>query len=189
MAKLHEDARRNKPDYWYEDSDINKLLTTQLGDRAVIVPAISNSQEFIHSALANTLLKITPKKPAVIPINLGENHWASMVVHRNEDDNLVVFFNDSLGSPINLSKSSESGKYIAAINELSNNTAVVMDLQMKQQSDGVSCGPFTTENLVALASLKPNQLTEVAAKEKINSVEKDPLRIRQSHGDFAKPLV
>ena len=47
--------------------------------------------------MGNTILEITTTKPAVIPINLGENHWAAMVVHRNESGNLIVFFNDSLG--------------------------------------------------------------------------------------------
>jgi hypothetical protein len=147
-------AEIKSPEYWYEDQDIKGILEKQLGNKAIILPALSNSQEFIQSSIEANLTEITKDKPAVIPVNLGENHWAAMSLHKDDKGDLVVFFNDPQGTPLNTSPDSESGKYIAALKKsMGEDKVTIIDLQTKQQTDGSSCGPFTSANLTALAEL------------------------------------
>ncbi len=178
-------AEIKSPEYWYEDQDIKGILEKQLGSKAVILPALSNSKEFIQSSIRANLTEITKDKPAVIPINLGEKHWAAMSLHKDDKGNLVVFFNDPQGIPLNTSPDSESGKYIAALKEsMGKDKVTIIDLQTSQQTDGSSCGPFTSANLIALAELKSDELNEAAAKAKITAVGTDASAIRQSHGEI-----
>lgn len=178
-------AEIKSPEYWYEDQDIKGILEKQLGNKAIILPALSNSQEFIQSSIEANLTEITKDKPAVIPVNLGENHWAAMSLHKDDKGDLVVFFNDPQGTPLNTSPDSESGKYIAALKKsMGEDKVTIIDLQTKQQTDGSSCGPFTSANLTALAELKSDELNEAAAKAKITAVGTDASAIRQSHGEI-----
>jgi len=178
-------AEIKSPEYWYEDQDIKGILEKQLGNKAIILPALSNSQEFIQSSIGANLAEITKDKPAVIPINLGEKHWAAMSLHKDDKGDLVVFFNDPQGTPLNTSPDSESGKYIAALKKsMGEDKVKIIDLQTKQQTDESSCGPFTSANLIALAELKSDELNKAAAKAKITAVGTDASAIRQSHGEI-----
>jgi hypothetical protein len=178
-------AEIKSPEYWYEDQDIKGILEKQLGNKAIILPALSNSQEFMQSSIGANLAEITKDKPAVIPVNLGEKHWAAMSLHKDDKGDLVVFFNDPQGTPLNTSPDSESGKYIAALKKsMGEDKVTIIDLQTSQQTDGSSCGPFTSANLIALAELKSDELNEAAAKAKITAVGTDASAIRQSHGEI-----
>ena len=148
--------------YWYDDSDIRGVIKSRLGDSVYIAPAIPNNSELIRDAAAAALLEAQAGKPALIPVNLNNNHWTGIAIRMKLDGNIIVFYNDSFGTPVG-GASSESGQYIAAIKSILP-TAEIVDLRVHQQNDGSSCGAFTAENLIALASLNQVNLTPEAAR-------------------------
>jgi hypothetical protein len=148
--------------YWYDDSDIRGVIKSRLGDSVYIAPAVPNNSELIRASAAAALLEAQAGKPALIPVNLNNNHWTGIAIRAKADGNIIVFYNDSFGTPIG-GVSSESGQYIAAIKSILP-TAEIVDLRVHQQNDGSSCGAFTAENLIALAGLNQVNLTPEAAR-------------------------
>jgi len=149
--------------YWYDDSDIRGVIKSRLGDSVYIAPAVPNNSELIRDAAAAALAEVQAGKPALIPVNLSNNHWTGIAIRMKVDGNIIVFYNDSFGTPVG-GASSESGQYIAAIKRILP-TAEIVDLRVHQQNDGSSCGAFTAENLIALAGLNQVNLTPEAARE------------------------
>jgi len=149
--------------YWYDDSDIRGVIKSRLGDSVYIAPAVPNNSELIRDAAAAALLEAQAGKTALIPVNLNNNHWTGIAIRMKVDGNIIVFYNDSFGTPVG-GASSESGQYIAAIKRILP-TAEIVDLRVHQQNDGSSCGAFTAENLIALAGLNQVNLTPEAARE------------------------
>ncbi|MEM0143417.1 MAG: autotransporter domain-containing protein [Candidatus Parvarchaeum sp.] len=148
--------------YWYGDDDIRAVIKSRLGDSVYIAPAVPNNSELIRAAAAAALLEAQAGKPALIPVNLNNNHWTGIAIRTKVDGNIIVFYNDSFGTPVG-GESSESGQYIEAIKKILPNAEIV-DLRVHQQNDGSSCGAFTAENLIALAGLSQVNLTPEAAK-------------------------
>jgi hypothetical protein len=148
--------------YWYGDDDIRAVIKSRLGDSVYIAPAVPNSSELIKDAAAAALLEAQAGKPALIPVNLNNNHWTGIAIRTKLDGNIIVFYNDSFGTPVG-GEGSQSGQYIAAIKSILP-TAEIVDLRVHQQNDGSSCGAFTAENLIALAGLNQVNLTPEAAK-------------------------
>ena len=135
--------------YWYGDDDIRAVIKSRLGDSVYIAPAVPNNSELIRVSAAAALAEVQAGKPALIPVNLSNNHWTGIAIRMKADGNIIVFYNDSFGTPVG-GESSESGQYIAAIKTILP-TAEIVDLRVHQQNDGSSCGAFTAENLIALA--------------------------------------
>jgi hypothetical protein len=148
--------------YWYGDDDIRAVIKSRLGDSVYIAPAVPNNSELIRDAAAAALLEAQAGKPALIPVNLNNNHWTGIAIRMKADGNIIVFYNDSFGTPVG-GEGSQSGQYIAAIKSILP-TAEIVDLRVHQQNDGSSCGAFTAENLIALAGLNQVNLTPEAAK-------------------------
>ena len=154
--------------YWYGDDDIRAVIKSRLGDSVYIAPAVPNNSELIRAAAAAALLEAQAGKPALIPVNLNNNHWTGIAIRTKVDGNIIVFYNDSFGTPVG-GESSESGQYIEAIKKILPNAEIV-DLRVHQQNDGSSCGVFTAENLIALAGLNQINLTPEAAKELLGKI-------------------
>jgi Autotransporter beta-domain len=148
--------------YWYGDDDIRAVIKSRLGDSVYIAPAVPNNSELIRASAAAALIEAQAGKPALIPVNLNNNHWTGIAIRAKADGNIIVFYNDSFGTPIG-GVSSESGQYIAAIKAILP-TAEIIDLRVHQQNDGSSCGAFTAENLIALAGLSQVNLTPETAR-------------------------
>jgi hypothetical protein len=149
--------------YWYDDNDIRAVIKNRLGDSVYIAPAVPNNSELIREAAAAALLEAQAGKPALIPVNLNNNHWTGIAIRTKADGNIIVFYNDSFGTPIG-GEGSQSGRYIEAIKNILP-MAEIVDLRVHQQNDGSSCGAFTAENLIALAGLNQVNLTPEAARE------------------------
>ncbi|BBB57485.1 membrane protein (plasmid) [Candidatus Megaera polyxenophila] len=149
--------------YWYDDSDIRGVIKSRLGDSVYIAPAVPNNSELIRDAAAAALLEAQAGKPALIPVNLNNSHWTGIAIRTKLDGNIIVFYNDSFGTPIG-GEGSQSDRYIEAIKKILP-TAEIVDLRVHQQNDGSSCGAFTAENLIALAGLTQVNLTPEAARE------------------------
>lgn len=148
--------------YWYADDDIREVIKSRLGDSVYIAPAVPNNSELIRDAAAAALLEAQAGKPALIPVNLNNNHWTGIAIRAKANGNIIVFYNDSFGTPIG-GVGSESGQYIEAIKKILPNAEIV-DLRVHQQNYGSSCGAFTAENLIALAGLNQVNLTPEAAR-------------------------
>ena len=164
--------------YWYADDDIRAVIKSRLGDSVYIAPALPNNAELIRDVAAAALLEAQAGKPALIPVNLNNNHWTGIAIRMKVDGNIIVFYNDSFGTPVG-GASSESGQYIAAIKRILP-TAEIVDLRVHQQNDGSSCGAFTAENLIALAGLSQVNLTPEAARDLLaNITDARTIRILQ----------
>jgi hypothetical protein len=164
--------------YWYDDNDIRAVIKNRLGDSVYIAPAVPNNSELIRDAAAAALLEAQAGKTALIPVNLNNNHWTGIAIRMKVDGNIIVFYNDSFGTPVG-GASSESGQYIAAIKRILP-TAEIVDLRVHQQNDGSSCGAFTAENLIALAGLSQVNLTPEAARDLLaNITDARTIRILQ----------
>ena len=164
--------------YWYGDDDIRGVVANRLGDRVYIAPAVPNSSALINDVAAAALNEARAGKPALIPINLNNNHWTALAIRTKASGDIVVFYNDSFGSSFG-GATAESGMYIEAIKKLVPN-AEIIDLQVHQQNDGSSCGAFTAENLIALSMLDQNALTSEAAREVLKDItDAKAIRIMQ----------
>ena len=154
--------------YWYGDEDIRGVITNRLGNSAYVAPAVPNNVGLIYDVAAAALNEARAGKTALIPINLNNNHWTALAIRTKASGDIVVFYNDSFGSSVG-GNASESGQYIEAIKQLVPN-AQIIDLQVRQQNDGSSCGAFTAENLIALSMLDQNDLTSDAAREVLKDI-------------------
>ena len=148
--------------YWYDDSDVRGVIANRLAGKVYIAPAVPNSPELISNVAAAALIEARTGKPALIPVNLNNNHWTALAIRAKSTGDIVVFYNDSFGSSFG-DGNSESGQYIEAIRRLMPNVEII-DLQVHQQNDGSSCGAFTAENLILLAGLDQANLTPEAAR-------------------------
>lgn len=164
--------------YWYGDEDIRAVITNRLGDKVYIAPAIPNTPDLIKDIANAAVNEARSGKPALIPVNINGNHWTAIAIRKKSNGELVVFYNDSFGSPVGGS-SSESGRYIEAIKGFLP-TAQIIDLQVHQQNDGSSCGAFTAENLITLAIIDQANLTPEAAKEVLGKItDAKSIRLKQ----------
>jgi len=154
--------------YWYDDNDIRAVIKNRLGDSVYIAPAVPNNSELIRAAAAAALLEAQAGRPALIPVNLNNNHWTGIAIRAKANGNIIVFYNDSFGTPVG-GVGSESGQYIEAIKTILP-TSEIVDLRVHQQNDGSSCGAFTAENLIALAGLNQVNLTPEAARELLANI-------------------
>jgi len=154
--------------YWYDDSDVRGVIANRLGDAVYVAPAVPNSPSLINDVAAAALNETRAGKPALIPINLNNNHWTALAIRTKANGDVVVFYNDSFGSSFG-GTATESGQYIEVIKKLVPN-AEIIDLQVHQQNDGSSCGAFTAENLIALSMLDQNDLTSDAAREVLKDI-------------------
>ena len=66
--------------YWYDDNDIRAVIKNRLGDSVYIAPAVPNNSGLIRAAAAAALLEAQAGRPALIPVNLNNNHWTGIVI-------------------------------------------------------------------------------------------------------------
>ena len=164
--------------YWYEDEDIRGVLKNRLGDKVHIAPALPfESKELVRDIITHSINEAKLGRPALIPVNLNNNHWVALVIRSDETGKLKVLFNDSLGGA--LATKINAALLIETIKNL-DPTANIIDLQVRQQSDSSSCGAFTTENLITLAELDISNMSEAQIKAVLAKIT-DSTSIRLSH--------
>lgn len=174
--------------YRYDDADIRGVIKNRLGDSVYIAPAVPNNAELIRDVAAVAVTEAQAGKPALIPVNLNNNHWMGIAIRTKADGNIIVFYNDSFGTPVG-GEGSESGRYIEAIKKILP-TAEIIDLQVHQQNDGSSCGAFTAENLIALAGLSQANLTPEAARELLGKItDGQAIRILQLGSSLQAKII
>ena len=164
--------------YWYEDQDIRGVLKNRLGGSVHIAPALPfESKELVKDIVTYSINEAKQGRPALIPVNLNNNHWVALIIRADREGNLKILFNDSLGGA--LPSTSNTALLVETIKNLEP-TASIIDLQVRQQSDGSSCGAFTTENLITLAELDLSNMSEAQIRALLAKIT-DSGAIRLSH--------
>ncbi|XVN43429.1 MAG: Ulp1 family isopeptidase [Candidatus Rickettsia vulgarisii] len=74
------------------------------------------------------------KKSAIIPINLGNAHWVSLIITKSRANDLIFTYNNPDGSPINPNLKSFLQQVAPE--------APITDLETKQQWNDYDCGPI-----------------------------------------------
>lgn len=162
-------------DYLYTEDDIAVVLKHSIKPDTVIIKHASLTElDLLKDTLRNTIfsdLIVNGNKSVVIPLNTGNEHWVSMVITHNKDNDALTFiYNDPLGAPIE--KRPELLKMIKEIVP----EARILDLKTLQQLNNTDCGPFMVDNLIKLAA-GGNILSTVVAKSA-------PQILRDNHADI-----
>lgn len=182
------DPRVINPKYTYIGGDINAILKQRLQNKAVVMEEYVQGMIPIAGMELGRDITIEARKgtPVVMPIHLGAQvfgqggHWTGVAVFAKPGGKFVIFYNDPLGTSAN--KTRAAMELISDIITAAGDANVeVIDLQVKQQSDGTSCGAYTAENLIALASLDTSKLTEAEAKAVLSKLT-NAKNIRWLHG-------
>lgn len=167
--------------YWYYETDIINILKENLGEKAYIsevVISFDNIAMFRNDF--NNFKTELNQRPVLIPLNLSGNHWVSLAIRKKLNGDIVIFYNDSLGYDIGDAKS-DSHKFIEELKKLfSGEKLEIIDLKIRQQSDRSSCGAYTAENLIILANLDADKLSEAEVREEFKKLPSTQI-LRNNH--------
>ena len=164
--------------YWYADDDIRAVIKSRVGDSAYIAPALPfESTELVRDIVRSSVAESKTLGSALIPINFGNSHWAALTIKAGSDGHIKVIYNDSFGSPI---ASTSNGALVAQILKEIDPTIQLIDLQVRQQSDGSSCGAFTAENLITIGTLDISNMSVEELRNVLRQINDAPA-IRALH--------
>ena len=164
--------------YWYADDDIRAVIKSRVGDSAYIAPALPfESRELVRDIVRSSVLESRTSGSALIPINFGNSHWVALAIKAGSDGHIKVIYNDSFGSPI---ASTSNGALVAQILKEIDPTIELIDLQVRQQSDGSSCGAFTAENLITIGTLDISNMSVEELRNTLRQIN-DATAIRALH--------
>lgn len=164
--------------YWYADEDIRGILKLKTGDNAYIAPALPfESRELVKDIIVASVAEAKQSGAALIPINFGNSHWVALALRKGEGGSIKAIYNDSFGSALS---NTTNGAYVLQVLQDIDPNIELIDLQVRQQSDGSSCGAFTAENLAVIASLDVSTLSQDQLKEILAKIN-DAAGIRRSH--------
>lgn len=165
--------------YWYSDEDVRAILKNRLDQaNSYVAPALPfESQVLLTDVVSDSVNEARNKGTALIPVNFSNTHWAALVIKRTNAGTLKVIYNDSFGSPID---GKANSRLLRDIIQQIDPTIETVDLQVRQQSDGSSCGAFTAENLIKIAELDISNLSNDQLKEFLTAIN-DATSIRNSH--------
>ncbi len=164
--------------YWYEDEDIRGILKLKTGDNAYVAPALPfESKELVKDIVVSSVDEAKRNGTALIPINFGNSHWVALALRKGEGDSVKAIYNDSFGSALSFKT---NGAYVLEVLQEIDPTIELIDLQVRQQSDGSSCGAFTAENLAVIASLDVSSLSRDQLQNILSKIN-DAGGIRRSH--------
>lgn len=181
------DPRVINPKYTYIGGDVEAILKQRLQSKAVVMQEYVQGLVDIEDVGDDITTEARKGAPVVMPIHLGAQvfgqggHWTGIAVFAKPGGKFVVFYNDPLGTAAR--KTLAARELIRDIKRAVGAANVeVIDLQIKQQSDGTSCGAYTAENLIALASLDPSKLNEAEARAALSKLTTNAKNIRWLHG-------
>ena len=165
--------------YWYSDEDIRAVLKSRLDNaNNYVAPALPfGSQDLVEDIIRDSVNEARNKGVALVPINFADSHWAALAIKRTDAGTIKVIYNDSLGSPID---NKANGQLLHDIIGQIDPNIEIVDLQVRQQSDGSSCGAFTAENLIKIAELDVSNLSDDQLRTVLTTIN-DAAAIRNSH--------
>ena len=164
--------------YWYADDDIRAVIKSRVGDSCYIAPALPfESRELVSDIVRSSVAESRATGSALIPINFGNSHWAALAIKADSNGRIRVIYNDSFGIPI---ASTSNGALVAQILTEIDPTIELIDLQVRQQSDGSSCGAFTAENLITIDTLDISNMSVEDLRNVLRQIN-DATAIRALH--------
>ena len=164
--------------YWYHDDDIRAVIKSRVGDSSYIAPALPfESRELVSDIVSSSVAASRATGSALIPINFGNSHWAALAIKADSNGRIRVIYNDSFGSPI---ASTSNGALVTQILTEIDPTIELIDLQVRQQSDGSSCGAFTAENLITIGTLDISNMSVEDLRNVLRQIN-DATAIRALH--------
>ncbi|GAB4165381.1 MAG: hypothetical protein Tsb006_4880 [Rickettsiaceae bacterium] len=166
-------------EYWYEDEDIREVLKTRLDEANVyIAPALPfENQELVRDIITASVNEARNLGTALVPVNLGNSHWVALAIKRNQNGTIKVIYNDPVGNSL---RGNANGQLLEQLLQQIDPTIELIDLLVRQQTDGSSCGAFTTENLIVIAERDVSDLSRDELKAIIAGIN-NAAAIRNSH--------
>ena len=145
----------------YTDNDIRTILEHFLPEREGFIVtdptvAIFENIEMLRDVVRIAVRSVLADSVVAMPIHLHGNHWAGAVFRRQRDGNLQVIYNNPQG--FGLETEPNAVRFVEIIRAMMppNTTLNIVDLRLRQQHNGIDCGPFTVDNLVRIARTARN---------------------------------
>lgn len=167
-------------EYWYELHDIFNILKAKIDTKTVniVLPEPLLWDEKNKQSLKQTLslecakLKNSNnKKATVVPVNLGNSHWTSLIITKDQEGGLIFNYNNPDGTPIN--------RNLKEMLEQLDPTAPIIDFVTKQQWNDYDCGAITIDNLVKIVNGEP-----IKSNLDKNSSENYAAQLRKEHAEL-----
>lgn len=144
--------------FLYTDDHIHRILREHFlprRDNFIVTDpaaAIFGNAELLRNVIARAVRAALDGRIVAMPIHLHGNHWVGAIFRRQADGAIQVIYNNPQGYVIDLEQNAvRFVENIQAIVALSGRAPNIIDLHLRQQRNGVDCGPFTVDNLVRLA--------------------------------------
>ena len=179
MAIEEREGLQINTSYWYEDDEINKILTLKitnhyagnLSQAPEIMASVTNvtfvggvqvtEQNTLSARLQDwekiiSQSSLTTDHTALIPCNLGLNHWVGILVSKDINGKIIrAEYVDSMENSIDAKLQSQFNLVYPNIQ--------LTPKKLLKQSDLTSCGAYTIDNLFLLAtnSVQNTSLTNV----------------------------
>lgn len=188
--------------YLYEEDDMLQVLQNRVGHNPsiyIVLPIAEiesdSTKDLMAQACINNVIKIVNQGIPVQDIkvlisnfygnNRDENgyvvgHWTAAVIRKDKSGSTTLYYNDPTGNPYNPDPKTLLAKIIRLMRGVVGGDISIRDLQVHQQSDAVSCGAFTAEDLVVLAEMNDNELTLESAKALLSNIT-DAQMLRNQH--------
>ena len=149
---------------WYTDDDINFLLKERTrhldrGNIAILAAIDADLHagqtlgDNIRSRIAEEAQQPSPAGHLMIPINLGNSHWVSVVINRSQEVPHVTYF-DPLGRPL-------PDVVKEALEEVLTEDTSFEAPTERFQTDGYNCGPWCVAFLEQMIRNKDHQLPSI----------------------------
>lgn len=112
------------------------------GDAALLGRVTRNAMQ---AALAGNIV--------VMPIHIHGNHWVGAVFRHQTNGTIQVIYTDPQGGSLQDERNVEAftGVIRDVANAVTHGAPDIIDLQLRQQGNGIDCGPFTVDNLIRIA--------------------------------------
>lgn len=145
-------------DLYSDDYILNLLQLYLLGDDRFLIidPAavIFEDDQLLTGAVDRALSAVHDGRVVVMPIHLHGNHWVGAVFRMQTNGAIQIIYNDPLGNRIE--DEPNAALFVQAIQQgaeifTPGRPPEIIDLRLRQQTNGRDCGPFTVDNLVRLA--------------------------------------
>jgi len=146
--------------HWYTDEDVRTLLHHYLkNENVTILNGINAYQrqgntlaEILHARLDQDIMQVSQDAYAastwIIPINLGQRHWAALFIHFHSQNRLKprVGYFDPFGTGTVLTQVKQA--IVRTFLEVTKDAILQSPIQL--QNDNYNCGPWVVAMLIAL---------------------------------------
>ena len=176
----------------YESHDITAVLVKRVNPNINIAGSINigsddkRATDEVKAVIAKIRAEAKNNHNSTLVVtydlNVGNHgHFTALAIVPDDNGNIKVIYNDPLNTALASKKGYQNLK--TALKALGPNVEII-DLQIKLQQDGTSCGAFTAETLAVLAELDLHNLSEAEIRAKIAKIGSNAKALRKSHYDL-----